>query len=138
MDIQTWAPFSDEYWATEVDPDEEVYSGEKKTQDVFTTFRYRASIEKKDLTSRVTPVGGRYSPTDFSTSSPISSQRGENSPLPRPTSPPDLLPCSLLGLGHQFFPFDLLLQTLFLTFGKKTSACPPVLPHLSLLFPLGL
>lgn len=81
---------------------------------------WRASMEKKDLTSRVAPVGGGYSLTDFSTSS-ISSQTGENSPLPRPTSPPNLLPHFLLGLDQHLSPFWFIAANSISYFQKKRS-----------------
>lgn len=55
-------------------------------------FQISGELLWKDVISRVGPVGKSYSSTDFPPSSPLFSQRGKNtSPLPIPTSPPEVL-----------------------------------------------
>lgn len=82
---------------------------EKNTQEnTFIAFKFLKNyMGKKALTFRVGPEGGSYSSTGFSSTSPVFSQGGQNSsPLPIPTSPPDLLlSCFPLGLDQHLSPF---------------------------------
>ena len=70
----------------------------------------------------------------------FSRRRKNASPLPIPTSPPDvLLPVSSWPLIGTFLAFDLLPQTLFLIFGEKIAAyLPSFLLLLLSLYPTGL